>query len=60
MRCVEKIKITRLRIDSRTVTRGKHALQYGDLVPLVSSNVEVLLVVSGGKVKTFMKKFVKS
>jgi hypothetical protein len=51
MRCVEKIKITRLRIDSRTVTRGKHALQYGDLVPLVSSNVEVRLVVSGGKVK---------
>jgi hypothetical protein len=45
------------RIDSYTIKRGKCALHYGYLVPLVSSNVEMGLVVSGGKVKTFVKKF---
>ena len=60
MRCVEKIKIARFRFDSRTIKRGKRALHYGYLVPLVSSNVEVCLVVSGGQVKTFCEKFAKS
>jgi len=57
MRCVEKIKIARFRIDSRTIKRGKHGLHY--LVPLVSSNVEIRLVVSGGQVKTIVKSFDK-
>jgi hypothetical protein len=60
MRCVEKIKIARSRIDSRTIKRGKHVLHYGYLVPLGSSNDEVRLVVSGGQVKTFCEKFAKS
>ena len=47
MRCVEKIKIARFRFDSHTIKRGKRVLHYGYLVPLVSSNVEVRLVVSG-------------
>jgi hypothetical protein len=55
MRCVEKIKIARFRIDSHTIKRGKHVLHYGYLVPLVSYNVEVHLVVSGEKLKTFVK-----
>jgi hypothetical protein len=60
MRCVEKIKIAGFRIDSHTIKRGKHVLHYGYLVPLVSSNVKIRLVVSGGKVKTFVKSFDKS
>ena len=59
MRCVEKIKIARFRFDNHTIKRGKHVLHYGYLVPLVSSNVKIHLVVSGGKVKTFVKSLLK-
>ena len=47
------------RIDSRTIKMGKCALHYDYLVPLVSSDVEIRLVVSGGKVKTFVKSLLK-
>jgi hypothetical protein len=42
-------------IDSRTIKRGKRVLHYGYLVPFVSSNVKIRLLVSGGKFKTFVK-----
>ena len=57
MRCVEKIKIARFRFDSHTNKRGKHVLHYGYLVPLVSSNIEIRLVVSGRKVKNLCESF---
>jgi hypothetical protein len=56
MRCVEKIKIAGF----STIKRGKCVLHYGYLVSLVSSNIEIRLVVSGEKLKTFVKSLLKS
>ena len=60
MRCVEKIKIARFRFDNHTIKRGKRALHYSYLVPLVSSNIKICLAVSDGKVKTFVKSVMKA
>ena len=60
MRCVEKIKIAGFRFDSRIIKKGKRILHYGYPVPLVSSNVEIRLVVSGGMLLTFVKSLLKA
>ena len=60
MRFVERIKIVGFRFDSHTIKRGKHILHYGCLVPLVGSNVEIRLVVSGGMLLTFVKSLLKA
>ena len=60
MRFVERIKIVGFRFDSRTIKRGKRILHYGYLVPLVGSNVEIRLVVSGGMLLTFVKSLLKA
>ena len=43
MRCVEKFKMAEFRIDRCTIKMDKHALHYGYLMPLVSSNVVICL-----------------